>query len=151
MRRNSIIILLAMAVLLSTAALAQRTDRVTTTTITATANGWPPTDAIIKPSFKMGDLKSVILMLQEVEIRPVEVDVFLGVQKVLVDAAKAAAASGGADDAVTTVEMQAAQAQNLGFLLGRVKAKGTDSTIINDISAAVGSAAAQWQTSPQKK
>jgi len=89
-------------------------------------------------------------MLQDVDIRLAEIDIFLGVKKVLNDAIVTASASGRADDATTTVEMQTAQALNLGILLGRVKAKSADSTIISDIEVAVKSAASQWQSSNKK-
>ncbi|MBU3699416.1 MAG: hypothetical protein FGM33_05315 [Candidatus Kapabacteria bacterium] len=150
MRLNSIIMLTATAVLLSTAALAQRTDRVTTTSIFATPNGAPPADAVLKPSIKVGDLKSAIQMLQDVNIRAVEVDVFLGLRKVLSDATAAATAAGRADNAVTTVEMQVSQAQNLEALLRRVKAKGSDSTTIIDIEAALKGSVEQWKPSKKK-
>ncbi|MBU3700143.1 MAG: hypothetical protein FGM33_09080 [Candidatus Kapabacteria bacterium] len=147
MNLRPIAALAAAVILASTSAFAQTsTDRITL----QSKDGALPSEAVIKPSIRVGALKSAIAMLQDVDIRLAEIDIFLGVKKVLNDAIVTASASGRADDATTTVEMQTAQALNLGILLGRVKAKSADSTIISDIEVAVKSAASQWQSSNKK-
>lgn len=146
MNRKSIIMLAAIAVLLSASAFAQRTDRVTLLSV----DGGPPADAVLKPVIKVGDLRSAIQLLQDVDIRPVEVDVFLDVRKVLSDAAKAAASAGRANDATTTVEIQTAQAQSLSILLKRIKATSSDSVAIKDIGIALEESFKKWKPSTSK-
>lgn len=79
---------------------------------------------IVKPKLKLGDVKALIVLISEVDIRGQEVDAYLDTKKVLASSVDAATKAGTKDDAAVVVEMRAEQVQNLFMLMQRSQLKG---------------------------
>ena len=79
---------------------------------------------IIKPKLKLGDVKALIQLIAEVDIRGAEVDAYLDTKKILAASVDAASKSAAKDDDAVTLEMRTEQVQNLFMLMQRSQLKG---------------------------
>lgn len=79
---------------------------------------------IVKPKLKLGDVKALIQLIAEVDIRGQEVDAYLDTKKALSGAVDAATKAGTKDDGTVALEMRAEQVQNLFMLMQRSQLKG---------------------------
>lgn len=79
---------------------------------------------IVKPKLKLADVKALILLIAEVDIRGQEVDAYLDTKKALSGAVDAATKAGTKDDGTVVLEMRAEQVQNLFMLMQRSQLKG---------------------------
>lgn len=78
----------------------------------------------VKPKLKLGDVKALIQLISEVDIRGAEVDAYLDTKKVLAASVDAAAKSAAKDDDAIALEMRTEQVQNLFMLMQRSQLKG---------------------------
>lgn len=79
---------------------------------------------IVKPKLKLGDVKALIQLISEVDIRGQEVDAYLDTKKVLSSAVDAATKAETKDEGLVTLEMRTEQVQNLFMLMQRSQLKG---------------------------
>lgn len=88
------------------------------------------------PQLQASQIKETLRILDNVDIRAIEVDVFLDVRNLL-----ARAANGKADTDVLKVELTPDQTVNLDLLLQRSKVSGADSVTVSSMRAALNKAA----------
>jgi hypothetical protein len=94
------------------------------------------------PQLQASQIKETLRILENVDIRAIEVDVFIDVRNLL-----ARAANGKADTDVLKVEFTPDQTVNLDLLLQRSKVSGADSVTVSSMRAALNKAA----TAPASK
>lgn len=96
---------------------------------------------IVKPKLKLGDVKALIQLIAEVDIRGQEVDAYLDTKKVLSGAVDAATKAATKDDGVVTLEMRTEQVQNLFMLMQRSQLKGAAAEKFKEIVTVLDEAA----------
>lgn len=99
------------------------------------------TPVIVKPKLKLGDVKALIVLIAEVDIRGQEVDAYLDTKKVLSSAVDSATKAGTKDENQITVEMRAEQVQNLFMLMQRSQLKGAAAEKFKEIVTVLDEAA----------
>lgn len=141
--------MIAIALLTATAIAATLPSAAQTTTSTTTAQGGPTADDVLKPSMKVGQIKTAVALMPNVEIRMTEIDSYLDVRKVLTGSLDKATSAKKSDDDNLTVEMRGSQLFALSVLLQRMDKKNADSTTIKDLGKSLNEAVTGWK--PSKK
>lgn len=121
---------------------AQTTDR-------STLQGGPTADDVLKPTLKVGQIKTVVALMPNVDIRISEIESYLDVRKVLAGSLEKAASVKKSDDDALTVELRGSQLYALSILLQRMDRKSADSTSIKELGKLLSEAVNGWK--PSKK
>lgn len=140
---------IAIALLAATAIAATLPSAAQTTTSTAAAQGGPTADDVLKPTMKVGQIKTAVALMPNVEIRMTEIDSYLDVRKVLTGSLDKATSAKKSDDDNMTIEMRGSQLFALSVLLQRMDKKSADSTTIKDLGKSLNEAVTGWK--PSKK
>lgn len=98
----------------------------------------------ITPQLQASQIKQTLRILDNVDIRAIEVDVFIDVRNLL-----SRAVNGKADSDLLKVELTPDQTVNLDLLLQRSKVSGADSVTVSSMRAALTKATSS--ASPKKK
>ena len=120
-----------------------------TTTDRITLQGGPTGDDVLKPTMKVGQVKTAVALMPNVDIRMTEIDSYLDLRKVLTSSLDKAASAKKSDDDALTVEMRGSQLFALSVLLKRMDTKTADSTTIKDLGKSLSDAVTGWK--PSKK
>lgn len=139
----------AIAILFAAAVAATLPATALTTTSLVTAQDGPTGDDMLKPTLKVGQLKTAVSLLPNVEIRMTELDSYLDVRKILTGSLDKANSAKKSDDDNMTVEMRGSQLFAFSVLLQRMDKKTADSTTIKDLGKSLNEAVTGWK--PSKK
>lgn len=115
----------------------------------STLQGGPTADDVLKPTLKVGQIKTVVALMPNVDIRISEIESYLDVRKVLAGSLEKAASVKKSDDDALTVELRGSQLYALSILLQRMDRKSADSTSIKELGKLLSEAVNGWK--PSKK
>ncbi|MCX7929134.1 MAG: hypothetical protein N2663_00190 [Chlorobi bacterium] len=116
-----------------------------------TADASSPQNTVLKPTMTLGDVLFAINVLNTVEIKGSEVELFLDVKNVLVKAAQEAQKAKKAESDPVVIEMNLLTANNFLTLLQRATIPGSAAERFQTVKQALYASASPQQSQQQKR